>query len=94
MDRAALKEWMRDDCPHALAYAFPMRLPKNECPDCLLAFAAAQRAEERHIIAKDAEQWGVLSSLRHTIHSFAAFAEALRSENYERARCEGRGEMP
>lgn len=38
--RAAVEAWMYEECLH-----LPSRPSKHYCPDCLLAFAAAQRAE-------------------------------------------------
>ena len=39
--RAAVEAWMRDRCPHHVEMFDGIH--KYECPDCLLAFAAAQR---------------------------------------------------
>jgi hypothetical protein len=44
--RAAVEAWMVEYCPHAEARTVTPCVFKSECPDCLVAFAAAQRAEE------------------------------------------------
>lgn len=44
--RARVEAWMWEDCPHTLALKIFPR-PKQNCPDCLLAFAAARVREER-----------------------------------------------
>lgn len=43
-----VKKWMFQTCPHD---GRETRVYKHACPDCLLALAAAQRAEEREAIA-------------------------------------------
>lgn len=41
--RAAVDAWMREECPHSISIP---RTRKRDCPDCLLAYAAAQVKEE------------------------------------------------
>jgi hypothetical protein len=49
--RAAVAAWMEEPCPHPHPRG-EVSTFKYTCPDCLLAFAAAQRAEEREECAQ------------------------------------------
>jgi hypothetical protein len=51
--RAAVAAWMEEPCPHKGHPDFS----KSLCPDCLLALAAAQRAEEREAIDAIVAEW-------------------------------------
>ena len=92
--RARVEAWMRETCPHReLAAGAGSR--RYECPDCLLAFAAAQRAEEREACALIVERAYVFT-FAPEVRSSEARAVSITNSLYEiarhiRARREGPG---
>ena len=86
--RARVEAWMNERCPHPGVYE-----PKHYCPDCLLAFADAQRAEEREATADWYRETfcprsGVEGDEKHA----RGDCEPCNLAHAIRARREGRGE--